>query len=446
MDLVITDENISQYEQGVFPNITSINWKVNKLNGHILSNFPNLTKLKCENIGITTLLAIGHLTSLEYVDCSMNKLSTLNGLKDCVNLKYLKCYGNKITNLKALRKCSKLVELNCSYNRLKTLEGLAPSLKIIDCNFNDLVRICSVGDQLIAINVSDNKLSSLDGIEKCVNLQELYCSNNKLESLGGLKNCKELKVLYCDFNKLNSLHDLEKCTQLQTLICEHNDLITLDLETNTRLQILDCSQNNLIHLQGLKNCRELFWLNCELNQLTSLHGLENSLLYELYCSDNKLKNLIPITTTSVRAVYDYNDYEPITDQEQSLLDRLDMCQDNSSYVQFIICDDIQDSVRDEILDLINNGNKPNQLAKDYILAYFHDKTPYHSLSSELFKYVCQCIKNYRDKERIRQIFEDYKLLKQPSVWNYQNFEIKIIAINRLLFAIIKIVNILCRGS
>ncbi len=48
-------------------------------------------------------------------------------------------------------------------------------------------------------------LTLLEGLEKCVNLEKIYCDKNKLTSLEGLENCVSLQEIDCSFNKLTSL-------------------------------------------------------------------------------------------------------------------------------------------------------------------------------------------------------------------------------------------------
>jgi len=56
------------------------------------------------------------------------------------------------------------------------------------------------------------------------NLTELYCSNNKLTSLKGIENLTNLTELYCYSNNLTSLNGIENLTNLTELYCRSNNL------------------------------------------------------------------------------------------------------------------------------------------------------------------------------------------------------------------------------
>lgn len=70
------------------------------------------------------------------------------------------------------------------------------------------------------INVSDQNISDLMGIECFTALTELECSNNQLTAL-----------------------DVSKNTALMGLFCSDNQLTALDLSKNTKLRYLNCSRN-----------------------------------------------------------------------------------------------------------------------------------------------------------------------------------------------------------
>ncbi len=52
-------------------------------------------------------------------------------------------------------------------------------------------------DQITGLDCTGKDLTSLEGIEKLVNLRELYCWNNFLRNLDGIENLANLKILAC---------------------------------------------------------------------------------------------------------------------------------------------------------------------------------------------------------------------------------------------------------
>jgi protein phosphatase 1 regulatory subunit 7 len=74
--------------------------------------------------------------------------------------------------------------------------------------------------ELTIIYCHNEKLTSLEGIENCINLEKLYCNNNKLTSLKGIENCPNLEILDCEKNQLTSLIEIENCPDLKNIFCD----------------------------------------------------------------------------------------------------------------------------------------------------------------------------------------------------------------------------------
>jgi Leucine-rich repeat (LRR) protein len=53
-------------------------------------------------------------------------------------------------------------------------------------------------NKLTSLNCFNDKLTSLEGIENCPNLEWLYCWNNQLTSLNGIEKLNKLTYLKCD--------------------------------------------------------------------------------------------------------------------------------------------------------------------------------------------------------------------------------------------------------
>lgn len=136
------------------------------------------------------------------------------------------------------------------------------------------------------INVRDQDISSLKGIELFTALTELDCSHNNLTCLN-VSGCAALAKLHCFCNKLTSL-DVSGCTALTELDCAINELTTLDVSGCTALTELDCFENKLISL-NVSGCTALARLDCCENELTSLNVSGCTALTGLCCHRNQLK-------------------------------------------------------------------------------------------------------------------------------------------------------------
>jgi len=139
------------------------------------------------------------------------------------------------------------------------------------------------------LNVSNQDISDLTGIEDFSALTYLNCSKNNLSSLDlstnlllfsldaaenqlaflNVSNNINLKGLGCEDNQLTSL-DISNNINLEELGCEDNQLTSLDVSNNMMLDNLFCSQNNITELD-LSQCLVLEKLKCLSNQLVCLH-------------------------------------------------------------------------------------------------------------------------------------------------------------------------------
>ena len=135
------------------------------------------------------------------------------------------------------------------------------------------------------MDIENEAITSLKGIEFFVDLEELYCSNNKLVALDLSKN-KYLVDLVCSGNQLKSLN-LRNCTYLEYLNCDENNLTELDLENNTFLQFLVCSNNQLTSI-NIGKCTELKEIFCCYNALESLDVTKCWKLIDIVCNDNSI--------------------------------------------------------------------------------------------------------------------------------------------------------------
>ena len=143
-------------------------------------------------------------------------------------------------------------------------------------------------EEIKRVDVFEENISSLQGIELLYNLQRLQCGKNKLTSLDVSHNTK-LKYLACSNNPLSGL-DVSHNTALEELYYSETGLKEVDISNNTNLKVLYCSDNDMTRLDVSHN-PALEALGCKGNQLTSLDLSKNTKLEKLYCSSNLLTEL-----------------------------------------------------------------------------------------------------------------------------------------------------------
>lgn len=187
-----------------------------------------------------------------------------------------------------------LTRINVKNDSIGDLTGVQyfDSLKTLNCANN------------IGVSAPSNYLTGLPKLPGT--LDTLICFYNQITNLPSLPNT--LKYIACSLNQLTSLPALP--TSLKNLNCQENRLTALPaLPPN--IDTLQCDENSLVNLPALPNsliylsCQEnsltsiptlpssLVQLNCYYNQITSLPALPNS-LRSLLCGNNQLTNLPPL--------------------------------------------------------------------------------------------------------------------------------------------------------
>jgi hypothetical protein len=99
-----------------------------------------------------------------------------------------------------------LTQLKLSLNQLNSVGGLPMGLTILDLSSNRFENMRSfVGmNSLKQLDLSLNMIQSTDGIDLC-NLETLNISNNVLVNLKGLDKCRNLRTLNIRRNKLKTI-------------------------------------------------------------------------------------------------------------------------------------------------------------------------------------------------------------------------------------------------
>ncbi|WP_405299659.1 hypothetical protein [Kordia sp.] len=160
------------------------------------------------------------------------------------------------------------------------------SLDVNNQNINDLTGIEEF-TALTFLNCTGNQLTSLD-VSNNIVLSTLWCNSSNLSNLN-LSFNTVLTDLRCSANNLTSL-DLSNKTALTDLRCGVNNLTTLDLSNNVALKDVRIASNDLTNLD-LSNNTALINLSCIGNNLISLDLSNNTVLNQLSCKSNELTSL-----------------------------------------------------------------------------------------------------------------------------------------------------------
>ncbi|RZQ69671.1 TIR domain-containing protein [Porphyromonas gingivalis] len=170
-----------------------------------------------------------------------------------------------------------------------------PALKILDLRDNQLRKLEGLErlTSLTKLILWRNQINKLEGLDRLTSLTWLDLSGNQLIKLEGLDHLTSLRGLDLSGNQLIKLEGLDHLTFLRGLDLSGNQISKLEgLDSLTSLTGLNLRGNQISKLEGLASLTSLTWLYLSCNQISKLEGL-NALtsLAELYLSDNQISNL-----------------------------------------------------------------------------------------------------------------------------------------------------------
>jgi len=132
-------------------------------------------------------------------------------------------------------------------------------------------------------------------------VHELNVANQSIASMQGVEAFTNLTSLRCNLNQITALN-VSALTNLTTLFCSYNALTTLDVSALTNLQVLYAGNNQLTQL-NIQGCYALTEFYCSENNLTSLDLTGHSAISLLFCAANQLTtlDLSPVNLTLLNA-------------------------------------------------------------------------------------------------------------------------------------------------
>lgn len=138
------------------------------------------------------------------------------------------------------------------------------------------------------LDVNNQNISDLTGIEDFSSLIQLVCRNNSLTTLDISQNTS-LEDLYCQFNQISSL-DTTQNSLLKKLYAYNNYLSSLNVSQNTLLTHLVVNSNQITALDVTQNVN-LLTLEFHSNQISTIDLTQNTVLVSLKAGNNSLSSL-----------------------------------------------------------------------------------------------------------------------------------------------------------
>lgn len=191
-----------------------------------------------------------------------------------------------------------------------------------------------------SIDVANQNLTTLQGIEVFSALESLNCKNNMLTALDVSQNTG-LKYLHCAFNRISSLDvsglkdlislncesngmtalNLTGCSALEIIYCRNNNLPVVDFSTNTKLKFIETFDNKLTDVD-LSMLPELEFVHLDHNRLTHLDLSQNTNLSPIgsgfVARNNWLETLtLPVSSSLVVEASVYDEQDPKVGYERT---------------------------------------------------------------------------------------------------------------------------------
>ncbi|OQR81027.1 hypothetical protein ACHHYP_16851 [Achlya hypogyna] len=244
--------------------------------------------------------AFNRIHEMELSSCRIREIGSLHGYAACfegvklivprdvfVNLKDLNLENNLIADISGIEKLPKLRVLNLSSNRIERLTHAGPHTGVLAC------------PKLENLQLAHNLITDMTqlGLHHLQELKILNLEGNDITQIAGLTHAHELKELILSKNKIRQFEaaTANVLTSLVVLKMDDNSLRSLVyFYPLTRLQVLDLSNNRLPDLEEVERLQPLIPIVQELwvlnNPLAKRHLCRSTIIYRyssLKCLDGK---------------------------------------------------------------------------------------------------------------------------------------------------------------
>ncbi|KAL3463366.1 NIF-domain-containing protein [Aspergillus heterothallicus] len=190
------------------------------------------------------------------------------------SLTELDLYDNLISHLKGLDDFNNLTSLDLSFNKLKHIKNISHLVKLKDLYF------------------VQNKISKIENLDGLTELRNLELGANRIREIENLETLKTLEELWLGKNKITEMKNLDALQNLKILSIQSNRLTTLNgLSSLKNLEELYVAHNAITDLSGLESNTALRVLEFSNNQVSELEHLSHLKdLEELWASNNQLSS------------------------------------------------------------------------------------------------------------------------------------------------------------
>lgn len=264
-------------------------------------DLASIHDMDCSSRAISTLEGAQYMQDLVALQVDHNELSELSPLSQLAQLTSLTASDNHIVDLSALSTVTNLGILNVDSNGVNSLDPLAGlgNLTVVSASHNALQDINALsGMSLNVLRVNDNQLLDLTPISSMASLQTLDASDNKISDVSAFSTTNSrLTRVYVSNNRLTSLDGVQRLSRLQTVYADGNRISDLaPLTTRTKLLELRVSRNNISSLAPLSGLPNLFAVEASDNNISDVSPLAGKfMLNTVWVDHNHIADISPLS-------------------------------------------------------------------------------------------------------------------------------------------------------
>ena len=193
--------------------------------------------------------------------------------------------------------------------QLDNISSLLPLYKYLNLSDNSIaemdVDFIMQFVNVCYINISQNKITKIQGIESLKNLKYLDVSNNEIALIESFGNCNEtLERIYAFHNNIHSIFLTSPMNKLEFLDVRDNQISKINFgKFVPHLHTLKIDNNkNLSDISELSNFEELEFFSASSNHISEIPKLTKFTLKTLNLSNNKIKSLASLNQKKLKTL------------------------------------------------------------------------------------------------------------------------------------------------
>ncbi len=362
--LYFGNNNVTEIDVSNLTSLKSVRGFNNELTALDLTNNLALTDIRMQENQLT-YIDLSNQANLRILQINGNELETIVESNSTALVRF-RAYDNHLKSVD-LSQNTALTQIQVQNNELHTLNVQNGN------NMNVFKFIANNNDDLECILVDDvdHSIENWDSIDDAVSFSSTYCSYTTIPdanfeaALNGYDDISNdgqvptelievITSLDVSDNSITDLTGIQDFEALETLNVANNNLTSLDVSNNTNLTELTTSENSNLTSLDVSGCMLLERITSEANAFTTIDLLENTALDALKISDNATFssiNLVNNTLLRVLTLKSLDKLEIVDVSKNASIDSLQVT-NNFKLSQF----NVKNGTNTDIIQFVASGN------------------------------------------------------------------------------------------